>query len=72
MQETDLQLVGVIDASRAKPFFGLTVHRPDELRPTALHGRSFDRLVVMSVSKARAIRIRLAEVGFPADRTFWI
>lgn len=72
LQETDLQLVGVIDASRAKPFFGLPVHRLEDLRPDALNGEAFDRLVVMSVSDRKSIVANLEKVGFPRDRAFWI
>ena len=48
LQETDLQLVGVIDSARTKPFFGLPVQCPDRLPANAIDGQQFDRIVVMS------------------------
>lgn len=72
LQETDLQLVGVVDPRRAKPFFGLPVHPPQRLRPVDLDGQPFDRLVVMSFREGDAIRRDLDRIGFPPDRVFWI
>jgi DNA-binding MarR family transcriptional regulator len=68
LQETDLKLVGVIDATRVKPFFGLPVQQPD---PSSLGGQPFDRLVVMSFEK-RKTRAALDKLGLPPERVFWI
>ena len=72
LQGTDLSLVGVVDDARSAPFFGLALHRPEDLRPTDLNGVPFDRLVVMSFRKAEQIRPKLDAIGFPAERVFWI
>jgi len=71
LQETDLQLVGVVDPARAKPFFGLPVHPPKELTPQSLNGCPFDRLVVMSF-EVEGVVARLESQGIHPDRVFWI
>ena len=38
------------DGAREKPFFGVTVHRPDQVSSVGVSGIPFDRLVVMSFS----------------------
>jgi DNA-binding MarR family transcriptional regulator len=71
LQETDLKLVGVIDATRVKPFFGLPVQQPDRVTASSLGGQPFDRLVVMSFEKRKA-RAALDKLGLPPGRVFWI
>jgi DNA-binding MarR family transcriptional regulator len=71
LQETDLKLVGVIDATRVKPFFGLPVQQPDRVTTSSLGGQPFDRLVVMSFEK-RKTRAALDKLGLPPGRVFWI
>jgi DNA-binding MarR family transcriptional regulator len=71
LQETDLQLVAVVDSVRTKPFFGLPVHPPDRLHPVALDGSAFDRLVVMSF-ETDGIADTLERRGVSTDRVFWI
>ena len=71
LQETDLELVGVIDAERRKPFFGIPVEPADRLRGSRLGGRPFDRLVVMSLEQKKA-RAALAGIELSTERIFWI
>lgn len=71
LQETDLQLVGVIDDARIKPFFGLPVHPPERLGASALGGQPFDRLVVMSF-ETRKTRAALDRIELTRERVFWI
>jgi DNA-binding MarR family transcriptional regulator len=71
LQETDLQLVAVIDAARGKPFFGVPVHSPDHLTADALSGLVFDRVVVMSFADAE-ITVSLQRAGVASHRVFWI
>ena len=71
LQETDLQLVGVIDSTRTKPFFGLPVQPPDRVTPFRIDGQPFDRLVVMSFETRKA-RATLEKLELGADRVFWI
>jgi len=71
LQETDLQLTGVIDSSRTKPFFGVPVYPPERIEAMLTEGYSFDRLVVMSF-QAAGIPKGLAKLGLSAEQIFWI
>ena len=70
--ETDLQLVGVVDVARTKPFFGLDVCAPEHLDGLALGGQAFDRLVVMSFGNTDALRAEILALRVPLDRVFWL
>ena len=72
LQETDLELVGVIDDRGRRRFFGVPVHSEADLREDGIEGRPFDRLVVMSFTDAGAIRRALGGTGFPEQKIFWI
>ncbi len=70
--ETDLQLVGVVDASRSKPFFRLAVSAPDRFDGLCLDGQAFDRVVVMSFSNSATLRAEVAALRVPGDFVFWL
>ena len=70
--ETDLQLVGVVDVARTKPFVGLRVSSPEHLDGLALDGQPFDRLVVMSFGNTDALRAEVLDRRVPLDRVFWL
>lgn len=70
--ETDLHLVGVVDAARTKPFVGLSVCTPEQLDGLALNGQPFDRLVVMSFSRTDALRAEVLNLRVPLDCVFWL
>jgi DNA-binding MarR family transcriptional regulator len=73
LQETDLELVAVIDDSGRQRFFNVPVRVPAELKTDGLEGAQFDRLVVMSLDgNAERIRAALTQTGFPDEKTFWI
>ena len=72
LQETDLQLVGVIDDRSRRRFFGVPVHSEADLRPDGINGEPFGRLVVMSFTEADSIVRTLDQVGFPKHQVFWI
>jgi len=72
LSETDLELVGIVDSTRTKPFFGLGVSAPDQLDGLSLNGRSFDRLVVMSFRNTDALRAEVRALSIPADAVFWL
>jgi DNA-binding MarR family transcriptional regulator len=72
LTETDLQLVGVVDAARTKPFFGLSVCSPAQLDGFILAGQPFDRLVVMSFGNTDALRLELLALRVPLNRVFWL
>ena len=67
LQETDLQLVGIVDEHRERPFFGLPVHRPDRLRAGALGDVEYERIVVMSLRDTESTRARLEQIGCAPD-----
>ena len=71
-QESSLSLVGIVDDSHRRPFFGMKVHDTSDLQSASLNGQDFDRLVVMKLSASPATRERLEAIGFPDDRTFWL
>lgn len=71
LQETDLQLVAVVDGQRSKPFFGLPVHPPADLQSLWVDGSGFERLVVMSFA-ADGIREELRKSGIKPQLVFWI
>ncbi|MDQ3068401.1 MAG: hypothetical protein M3R55_01570 [Acidobacteriota bacterium] len=70
--ETDLRLVGVVDDTRAKPFFGLTVHRTTDIRQLTLEGKPFDRLVVMSFGNPDDLLREIRDLGLPPERVFFL
>lgn len=72
LAETDLQLVGVVDAARTKPFFGLDVRSPDHLVGLTLDGEPFDRLVVMSLDNTEELRAEMIRLGVPLNCVFWL
>ena len=72
LAETDLRLVGVVDAVRTKPFFGLSVCSPEHLDGLALNGQPFNRLVVMSFGNIDALRAEAVARRVPLDDVFWL
>jgi DNA-binding MarR family transcriptional regulator len=71
LQETDLELVAVVDPERVKPFFGLPVQPPDRVTAFSVAGQPFDRLVVMSID-TRKVRPVLDKLDLPPGQVFWI
>lgn len=72
LQETDLDLIAVIDDRGRRRFFGVPVYTEADLRVDGISGRPFGRLVVMSFTEADAIRRTLNGSGLPEQRIFWI
>lgn len=70
LQETDLQLVGVIDEARTRPFFGMAVSPPSLLDDPAAHLR-FERIVVMSFEHAPYLAPQITRLA-ERERVFWI
>jgi len=70
--DTDLQLVGVVDAARTKPFFGLTVCPPEHLDGLALNGQPFNQLVVMSFGNTDALQAEALARRVPLDHVLWL
>ncbi len=72
LADTDLQLVGVVDTARTKPFFGLSVCPPDHLDGLALNGQPFKRLIVMSFGNTDAVREEALARRVPLDHVAWL
>ena len=72
LQETDLQLIGVIgDTGRAR-FFNVPIYPFDELRGQCLGGEPFDWLVVMSFDDRERTAATLTAADVPLDRVHWL
>jgi len=72
LAETGLTLVGVVDDERVKPFFGTPVHPSSELTASAVAGRPYDRVAVMSFGDPGAIAERLGRLGIPESHIHWL
>lgn len=69
---TDLRLVGVVDAASTNRFFNLRVYSHEDVNGLVLDGQPFDRLVVMSFSDTDAMRANVLSLRIPLDRVFWL
>ncbi len=75
LQETDLELVGVIcdrPDARSRRFFGLPVHSPDQVHDSTLAGVPFDRLIVTSFETSELAGTRLRALGVAPERVHWL
>jgi DNA-binding MarR family transcriptional regulator len=72
LQETNLELVGVIDDRKTGSFFGAPIHSPAALREMQVDGVPFDRLIVVSLGNTDEIRARLRATGCPDDHICWL
>lgn len=72
LQDTDLELVGVVDERRTGSFFGTPIHPPTALRATTIDGRPFDRVIVMKFAPTDETLEGLASTGVPHDRVLWL
>lgn len=70
LQETDLNLVGVVDPKEGQ-FFGMPVHHPSRLRGQELDGSRFERVVVTAVNPDHSVRSELNGQGVGRDRIFF-
>lgn len=72
LSETDLQLIGVVDAARSRPFFGHQVFPTCDPGGLTIGGEPFDRLVVMAFGEVERLRAETLALDLPADRVFWL
>lgn len=75
LQETDLELVGVVAGlgdSNGRSFFGVSVHSLDDMRDGIVGGTPFDRLVVTSFDDRDATRAKLQALGVAPERVHWL
>lgn len=72
LADTDLELVGVVDKTRTKRFFHLTVCAPEHLESRTLNGQPFDRLVIMSFGYTDELRADILAMRVPPRHVFWL
>jgi DNA-binding MarR family transcriptional regulator len=72
LQETDLELVAVIDDHGRDRFFGVPVCTPAAAGEVLKAAGSDTRLLVMSLVRTEKIEDRVAALGWPADQVTWI
>ena len=72
LQETDLNLVGVVDDNTDRRFFGFVVQSTDALRDGVVGGTPYDRLVVTSFENRKTTQAKLRALGVPAERIHWL
>lgn len=72
LQSADLTLVGVVDETRTSPFFGMPVHRLEDLSGAKVGDVAFERLVVMALDNPAAIRRAIDLAAVPAEAVFWL
>ncbi len=72
LQETNLQLVGVVDDSGRRQFLGLPVYPSETVRDGRLQGLPFDRLVITQFGDREDTERQLASLGVPSGRICWL
>lgn len=72
LQETDLELVGVIDDSNRSVFLGLPVHSCQRVREGGLAALSFDCVLVTSFESRDVTARQLEDIGISSDRIHWL
>jgi hypothetical protein len=73
LQETPLTMAGVIDeAGTRAEFFGVPVHRVEDLSVALLDAAGAARLVVLTFAETERVRAALVQVHFPLERVFWV
>lgn len=72
LQETPLELLGVVDPVAVGRFFHLYVSAPSALAGQTLGGQPFARLIVMPLQDQDAVRAQLAAQGVPESSAFWL
>jgi DNA-binding MarR family transcriptional regulator len=72
LADRDVELVGVVDGERTKPFFGMRVYAPDQIDDLTIGGCPFDCLVVMSFKQTEALRREVLALNLPPDAVYWL
>jgi DNA-binding MarR family transcriptional regulator len=72
LQETDLELVAVVDDSGRDRFFGVPVHRLEAAGQALAPVARDARLLVMSMARTDKTEERVALLNWPADRVVWL
>ena len=72
LQETELDLVGVIGDTRRSRFFDVPIYPLTELRGQQLGGELFDWLLVMSFDDRERTAATLSAADVPLERVHWL
>ena len=72
LQESDLELIGVIDDSPRRQFFNVPVYSAGELKGRAIKGRVSDRLIVMTIDESESTKEILKASEVPMDTVCWL
>jgi DNA-binding MarR family transcriptional regulator len=72
LQESDLELVGVIDDSSRRRFFNVPVYSTGELKGREIKGRTFDCLVVMTLEESESMKAILMDSNVPMEIICWL
>lgn len=72
LQDSPFLLLGLVDPSHTRPFFGLPAFKPSDLLGERIAGQRFAQLVVTSVDEEEGVRRSLAERSVPPERVWWL
>ena len=72
LQDTDLDLVGIVDDRRTGSFFGAPIYSSAALTSSLLDGKPFDKVIVMAFSRDEEIQRRLEAAGLREERVCWL
>ena len=73
LQETDLELVAVIDDDRRTRFFNVPVFTASDLKGCEVDGRTFDRLIVMRIEETEeSMEAILRSSEVPMEHVCWL
>jgi DNA-binding MarR family transcriptional regulator len=72
LQETPVELFGVVDAEATGRFFHLPVLPPTELAGLSLRGEPFARLIVMPLQDQLQVQAQLEARKVPMESVFWL
>jgi hypothetical protein len=72
LQETELQLIGVIGSKGRSRFFNVPIRPLTELRGQQLGGEPFDWLLVMSFDDREHTAAMLTAAEVPPERVHWL
>jgi DNA-binding MarR family transcriptional regulator len=72
LQETPVELFGVVDSDATGRFFHLPVLSPTDLAGQSLCGEPFTRLIVMPLQDHQRVRAQLEAQQVPMESVFWL
>ena len=70
--ELGMPVVGFVDDPPQETYLGLPVLAPVHLTSMSLNGKTFDWLLVATLTEQDAASERLVDIGFPLERVRWL